>query len=898
MVTPAGLVTGCAYDAAGRLISTTDPRGWITRYEYNKRGDKTAVICPSGAVTSYRYDAAGQLTEIIDANGSVTQYRYDSAGNVSSIADAKGAVIRYAYDGARRLTAVTDPLGRTTSYGYDAAGNLTEITDPSGRAMHLAYDADGRLVQKTADNAVSVSYTYNGIGQRISMTDGTGITRYSYDAAGRLVTVTEPDGAETTAGYDAAGQRTSLSYPGGLVVDYGYDGNGRLTSLRDSRSGAAAYALDADGRLLTEQLPGRHSRRYHYLGGLLHEFAVFRDDHAVMTTSLAHDPDGRIASQCDRDHVRDYRYDPVGQLISIVRRQRAPGTAARRPESEAHELHIVYDVVGNRIRLKEGSRETHYSCDVADQLLATETAGRRTEFSYDSSGRLTGRSEGGRRTVIEYDGFGQPATVTQTVPGMTEKVRPTFNGDRLVTALVVTRTNERAEDEHSASVRYIWGGVKQIPQILSQHAATDLDDAERDHRAEVAADFSYGYGRTFVSSARDAAHEAGTFYRDVFGSAIRTEETEDWVQAAGYDAFGAPEASGAPGDDGRRLGLPRFGYRGELADGDLTYLRARSYDATLGRFTSPDPLSASARPSQIENPYPYCANDPLNLTDPLGKFILVPGGYGGNTTLNPWSKITTLHAAENLNWQQALLGKLVPNSACGTSSGDCWASDSFITAAVNYATQAGVDPALVLAIAMKESSGRSATIGALPNEILNQLGVFCHNESPINCWPRPGGASLGFTNIKPATFNLVQNAFPAQFRGVQWANLVGNANLDIKTTAYYLKFIDESVIPSASLPIEQRYTPTQVIEGVYNLGIQNYNTYVVPAGKFGPMVTGYINSIAPDYALARNLICGIGAYTCSGGGWQQESAPTIPPFISPLGPSVPVGPGGGTLYQA
>ncbi len=880
----------------GRLISTTDARGWITRYEYNKRGDKTAVICPSGAVTSYRYDEAGQLTEIIDANGSVTQYRYDNAGNVSSIEDAKGAVIRYAYDAARRLTTVTDPLGRTTTYGYDAAGNLTEITDPSGHAIQLSYDADGRLVKKTADHAVTVSYTYNDLGQRTSMTDATGTSRYSYDAAGRLVTVTEPDGAETTAGYDAAGQRTSLSYPGGLVVDYGYDGNGRLTSLTDSRAGAAAYALDADGRLLTEQLPGRHGRRYHYRDGLLHRLVVVRDDHEVLATSLTHDPDGRIASLRDQDHVRDYRYDPAGQLVSIVQRPCGPRPAERHAEPDARELRIEYDAAGNRVRVKDGSSETHYRCDDADQLLGTETEGRRTEFSYDTCGRLTGRAEGDCRTVIEYDGFGQPATVTRTDHGMHDKAQPTFNGDGLVTVLVLSRTNERDEDEHAASVRYLWGGVQQIPQILAQHAATDLDDAERGHRDEVAADFSYGYGRTFVSSTHGpdhhSAHDAATFHRDVFGSAIRTEETEGWVQAEGYDAFGVPD------DDDQRRDLPRFGYRGELADGALIYLRARTYDAILGRFTSRDPVSAAARPSQIGNPYPYCANDPLDLTDPLGTFILVPGGYGGSTSLNPWAKITTLHAAENLNWQQALLGKLVPNIACGTSSGDCWASDSFITAAVNYATQAGVDPALVLAIAMKESSGRSATIGALPNEILNQIGVFCHNNSPINCWPRPGGASIGFTNIKSATFDIVKNAFPSQFRGIQWANLVGNADLDIKTTAYYLKYLDESVIPSASLPIEQRYTPTQVIEGVYNLGVQNYNMYVVPAGKFGPMVTGYINSIAPDYALARNLICGIGAYTCSGGGWHQQPGPTVPPFISPLGPSVPVGPGGGTLYQA
>ena len=72
------------------------------------------------------------------------------------------------------------------------------------------------------------------------------------------------------ATYDAAGQRTSLTYPGGLTVGYVYNANGRLIAMQDSRAGAAAFAVDPDGRLMTEQLPGRLARRYHYEGGLLH----------------------------------------------------------------------------------------------------------------------------------------------------------------------------------------------------------------------------------------------------------------------------------------------------------------------------------------------------------------------------------------------------------------------------------------------------------------------------------------------------------------------------------------------------------------------------------------------------------------------------------------------------
>ena len=100
--------------------------------------------------------------------------------------------------------------------------------------------------------------------------------------------------------------------------------------------------------------------------------------------------------------------------------------------------------------------------------------------------------------------------------------------------------------------------------------------------------------------------------------------------------------------------LPRFGYRGELALGPLLDLRARAYDARLGRFTSRDPVPGDAPyGGQTANPYLYAGNDPVNFTDPLGTLLLAPGGASGPaqalippavTTPRPASsKIITAH---------------------------------------------------------------------------------------------------------------------------------------------------------------------------------------------------------------------------------------------------------------
>jgi RHS repeat-associated protein len=627
VTTPAGLVTRYTYDSSGRVVATTDPRGWITRTEYDAAGRRIALITPSGSVTRYAYDAAGQLTEQTDGNGAVTRYGYDAAGRLVAITDPKGEVTRYGYDNNGNLTSETDPLGRTAQRAYDSAGNLITITDPSGHQQHLSYDSDGQLTQWTADDAFPVSFGYDGAGHRTTMTDATGTTRYTYDAVGNLTGITGPDGSTLAAAYDAAGQQISLSYPSGLTVGYGYDLNGRLITLTDSRAGAAVYALNPDGLLLTEQLPGRHARRYRYEGGLLERFAIITDGREEAWTALTRDPDGRISSQRDGGGVREFRYDGAGQLVYAGR--------------QGDELHLTYDLAGNRVRARHRDIDTHYSYDAASQLTHLESRGRRAEFRYDSSGRLTAEIDGDRRRVIRYNGFGWPVEVSWNTGAARDIATTTFNGDGLADLVVLT-SNGQERGERSASFWYRWSIGDQIPQVLTQQTAPRLDDAERG--GELDTDFSYGYGRTFASS----PHASAVFRHDAYASAIRTRETEAWTQAREYDAFGDPVRTGQEQAGRERLfpELPRFGYRGELALGSLIDLRARVYDSVLGRFTSRDPvLSSSPSPGQDANPYLYAGNDPLNFTDPLGTLLVAPTGGGAVTSKLPPAPQASNHTA-------------------------------------------------------------------------------------------------------------------------------------------------------------------------------------------------------------------------------------------------------------
>jgi len=72
--------------------------------------------------------------------------------------------------------------------------------------------------------------------------------------------------------------------------------------------------------------------------------------------------------------------------------------------------------------------------------------------------------------------------------------------------------------------------------------------------------------------------------------------------------------------DNRFFGLQRFTGKERDQESGLDYFGARYFGSALGRFTSPDPLMASAKAwdPQTWNRYSYARNNPLALIDPTG----------------------------------------------------------------------------------------------------------------------------------------------------------------------------------------------------------------------------------------------------------------------------------------
>ncbi len=115
---------------------------------------------------------AGDLKTVTNALGHVTTFdSYDALGRIRQMTDPKGVVTDISYTPRGWVSTVTaTPTGgtaRTTSYSYDNAGQLIGVSQPDGTSLTYRYDAAHRLIGATDAKGNSVNYTLDNVGNRI-----------------------------------------------------------------------------------------------------------------------------------------------------------------------------------------------------------------------------------------------------------------------------------------------------------------------------------------------------------------------------------------------------------------------------------------------------------------------------------------------------------------------------------------------------------------------------------------------------------------------------------------------------------------------------------------------------------------------------------------------------------
>lgn len=362
-----------AYDVFGHATSITDPNGVTTAFTYDALGrvltstlrGVTAcdtgldALCATDLVTTSHYaNVTGPLDSTTQPNGNTTSFTYDSRGRMSSYRRGLQEQIVYTYDPATQKKA---------SESYQALEN--GVWSEKRRETYT-YDNYGRLATTThADNS-SIVYSYDGADDLVGVQDerhASANTRYVYDGAKRLTTVTQTLGAGTIAtsyAYDIADDLVSVTDPNGNVTAYVYDDFGRMLQQTSPVTGITAYAYDVAGDLMstTDANGATTARTYDAAGRVLTAVSSCTGSDTEQVTWTYDDPAagkfgiGRVASMTDPSGSTSYAYDRRGLLRNEDRMMGAWSSATP----------YAYDANGNRTQLGT----LYYTYDAANRPSA------------------------------------------------------------------------------------------------------------------------------------------------------------------------------------------------------------------------------------------------------------------------------------------------------------------------------------------------------------------------------------------------------------------------------------------------------------------------------------------------------------------------------------------------
>jgi RHS repeat-associated protein len=348
-----GVTVGMTYDNLGRLLSRTYPdtgvEHGVERFGYSAAG-LTAYTNQLGLATYYGYDAARRKAFETNANLEVTQFRYDPSGNLTNLIDGKSQSTFWKYDQYSRVTNKVDNLGTNLFiYSYDVDNRLTSRWSAARGNTAYFYDAVGNLTNVLYDHSAGITNWYDPLSRLTNTVDGVGVTRYSYDAVGQLLSEDGPWDNDTVSYTYTNRLRTSLSLAqpnaGPWVQGYGYDAMRRLTDI-DSAAGLFTYGYAPSPSALTALLTlpsGAYiTNSYDANARLAGTYLMNSGGVQLNVHSYGYNTANQRTRQTRKagDYV-DYTYDNIGQLISALGKE--SGGLNRSHE----QLGYGYDKAGN-----------------------------------------------------------------------------------------------------------------------------------------------------------------------------------------------------------------------------------------------------------------------------------------------------------------------------------------------------------------------------------------------------------------------------------------------------------------------------------------------------------------------------------------------------------------------
>ena len=578
------------YDELSRLLQKIGADGARTEYSYDPNGNVTRITDALDHATRNAYDGLNRLVSSIDALQGETTTKYNSIGAVAEVTDARGVLTQYEYNGFGDVVALISQDTGTTTFKYDLAGNLIRKEDANGIITEYRYDALNRLAQVLYPQAPeeNIQYHYdvasaNAIGRLASVEDQSGATQRTYDGRGNVLQETRlisGQAYQMAYGYDNAGKLISMTYPNGTVVRYHRDQLGRVEKItRDTWMGETLLVDNI------QYLPFGPMETLRYGNGLI-EARDYDLDYRLRQHKVSglynktydYNPVGNISSIVDGINAANdkvYEYDELSRLTLVL-------------DGTQQAEYFQYDAVGNRTlyqRTANGDmveESTYRYAQASNRLTSVETAAATRTMGYDPAGNTVQDNRADQQRTLKYGANNRLQLVTKD-------------------GLPVARYRHNAQGQRV--IRMIEGD-----EIHYIYDTQDRLVAEAKGDGSIQRQYVY-LGRMLIA-VEEAANDQWYFvHNDHLGTPKLVSDAQAKVIWRGEAAaFGSTQSTG-------ELSFS-FRFPGQTEDAATGYFYNyfRDYDPRLGRYLQSDPIGLSGG----INTYGYAMSNSIVFVDPNG----------------------------------------------------------------------------------------------------------------------------------------------------------------------------------------------------------------------------------------------------------------------------------------
>jgi len=285
--------------------------------------------------------------------------------------------------------------------------------------------------------------------------------------------------------------------------------------------------------------------------------------------------------------VCEYEYDKLYRL-----------TRESRTGDNAYWIEYTYDAFGNRLEMNAGGVTTTYTYDKNDRLQSESGPNGITSYTWDLNGNMIGKSgpdpDSGQQVEWTYDW------------NHDNKMARAEKGGALVSAYAYDFRGERINKTTSTD---------ETAFLIDNNNQTGYSQALRETGPSNEEKVSYTFGDDLVSQEKE---EISFLHYDGLGSTrYLTSEKSHILDSITYSAFGSLLNENIDYNT-------NYLFSGEYYDDSIKsyYLRSRYYSASSNIFISADTFEGIRFDPFSLHKYLYAHNNPVNLTDPTGKFTI------------------------------------------------------------------------------------------------------------------------------------------------------------------------------------------------------------------------------------------------------------------------------------